>query len=43
METATSHAEPLRGEQAAQVRATHGFLVAADELGDFERSQQAIR
>ncbi len=43
MEATTAHAESLRREQAARVRATHGFLVAADVLGDLECCQQTIR
>jgi hypothetical protein len=43
MKPPSSHAKALRHEQAAQVCAAHRFLVAADELGDFERSQQPVR
>lgn len=43
MESAAPDAEPLRHKQSAQVRATDGLLVATDELGDFESSQQTIR
>src|SRR5688572_16589770 len=43
MKPPSSHAEALRREQAAQVRAAHGFLMTADELGDFERGEQSVR
>ena len=43
MKAATAHAESLRREQSARVRATHRFLVAADVLGDFERCHQTVR
>lgn len=37
-----SDAESLRDEQPAQVRAAHGLLVTADELGHFERGEEPI-
>ena len=43
MKPPSSDAEALRDEQAAQVRATNGLFVTADELRDLERGQQAIR
>lgn len=43
MKAAASHTESLRREQPAQVRASNGFLVTPDELGDFERGHQPIR
>ena len=43
MKPATAHAESLRREQAARVCAPHGFLVAADVLGDLECCHQSIR
>src|SRR5262245_8491596 len=39
----SSHAEPLRLEQPAQVSSPNRFLVTADELGDFERRNEPIR
>jgi hypothetical protein len=42
-EPPSSTAEPLRDQQAAQVRATHRLLVAADEVGNLERRQQSVR
>ncbi len=42
MEPSPSNAESLGRQQAAPVRATDRFLVTPDELGDFERRQQAI-
>jgi len=38
----SSHAEPLRIQQSAQVRRSNGFFVAADEFGHLERRHQAI-
>lgn len=43
MKATASHTESLRGEQPAQVRASNGFLMAPDVLGNFERGQQPIR
>ena len=43
MKPPSSDAEPLRRQQTAQVRASNGFLVAADELGNLEGGHQAIR
>ena len=43
MEPPSSDAERCDDEQPAQVRAPDRFLVAADELGNLERSHQPIR
>jgi hypothetical protein len=43
MKAPASDAEALRGEQAAQVRAPHRFLMAADEFCDFIRRHQSVR
>src|SRR2546426_614688 len=43
MEPPSSNAEALRDEQAAQVRAANGLLVAADEFRHFERGHQPVR
>jgi len=37
MEPPSSDAKALRDQKTAQVRAAHGFLMAADELRDLER------
>jgi len=42
MEPPSSDAEALRDQKTAQVRAAHGFLMAADELRDLERSHQPV-
>jgi hypothetical protein len=42
MEPPSSHAEALRNEQTAPICAADGFLVASDELGDFESRQQPV-
>ena len=41
MKAPASDAESSATEQPAQVRASNGLLVAADELGDFERRHAA--
>lgn len=43
MEPPSSDSEPLRREDTEQVRAAHGFLVAADERRDFERREKSVR
>lgn len=42
MEPPSSDAEALRRQETAQVRAPHGFLVAANEFCDLERGQQPV-
>jgi hypothetical protein len=42
MKPPSSHTEALRDQQAAQVGAPNGFLVTADEFGDFEGGQQTV-
>jgi len=43
MKPPSSDAEPLRGDQAAEVRASDRLFVAADELGHLERVHQPVR
>src|SRR6059058_4248463 len=43
MEPPSSDAEALRDQETAQVRATDGLLVAADEFCDLECGQQPVR
>ena len=43
MKATASHTESLRREQPAQVRASNGFLMTPDELGNFKRGHQPIR
>ena len=43
VKAAASYAEPRVGEQPPQIGAADRLLVAADELGDVERRQQAVR
>ncbi|HXK40203.1 MAG TPA: hypothetical protein VJ837_05200 [Candidatus Paceibacterota bacterium] len=43
MKATASHTESLRREQPAQVRASDGFFMTPDELGDFKGGHQPIR
>jgi hypothetical protein len=43
MEPPSSDAEALRDQETAQVRASNGLLVAADELRHFECGHQPVR
>jgi hypothetical protein len=43
MEPPSSDAEPLRDQETAQVRATDGLLVAADEFCNQHRALVAMR
>jgi hypothetical protein len=43
MKPPSANTEALRDEQAAQVRAANGLLVASDELRDFARGHQPVR
>jgi hypothetical protein len=42
MEPPSSDAEALRAQQPAPVRASHGFLVTADEAGHLEGREQPV-